>query len=507
PSSRPASPAVRRGKGKKPAAPLPTFTGRRSKAERDARIQEGLERERERNKDREKAEERKRKAEERRAKSEAARGRGRGGYAGVASGPFSQWSIKKEKRPASGGFSGYGGGSGSRATQIKSESAHGSSSTHRSSGVSIKREDGGYISSEDENDEDAEFPRQDIDYIDISPDEDEATPRDTMALPVRIRRNEHKERVVGINTEASTEASAKALQKAEETRSAPTADALKRTSNKGKGKTKDFEITGERKPYKGVWQDSDESDVKVKTEPTSEDEEMLDAEHVGIGASVEKAAKQAELSPEAEKKPKINAKAVPTFQTDEESAEWTRFQNNLQINRSELGPDTSAPAQDGPGDVAMADANSKNKRDDYVYLFQLPPIMPELIAPGIKKEHSDAPATKPVTNEAAPQAGAVPIKKEGDFSDPVAEVPERPRFTSGYVGKLRVHQSGRTTLDWGGTSYELTPGNEATFLQEVVSIHVVPEKDRVVEEDAGEAISFGQIRGKFVVTPDFGQLL
>jgi DNA-directed RNA polymerase III subunit RPC4 len=99
------------------------------------------------------------------------------------------------------------------------------------------------------------------------------------------------------------------------------------------------------------------------------------------------------------------------------------------------------------------------------------------------------------------------VKVEEGFSDTAAKPVQGPRFASGFVGKLRVRQSGRTTLDWGGTSYELAPGNKASFLQEVVSIHVVPEKDRVVPEDAGEAVSFGRVKGKFVVTPDWSEML
>lgn len=333
--------------------------------------------------------------------------------------------------------------------------------------------------------------------------------RERAQLPVRIGRKEHRERVVGINTEASTEASAKILQQAEASGSAPTADAVESTTRKGKSKVKDVEITGVRKPYKGVWQDSDESDVKVKAEPISDDEDMADAEQVGIvNKAVEKPSEQ---SPDAEKKPKARSKEEPNLQTDEDRAEWARFQANLRHIRAELGPDedVAIPSADGSGDLTMIDAAANasrpSVRDNNVYLFQIPPIMPDLLLPGVKKEPSDP---QHGAQEAAPSAKgeAVPIKKEEEFSNPLGNAPERPRFASGRVGKLRVHQSGRTTLNWGGTSYELTPGNKASFLQEVVSIHVVPENERVVEEDAGEAVSFGRVKGKFVVTPDFSKI-
>lgn len=403
-------------------------------------------------------------------------------------------------------FSGFGSGSGSRAERVKNEDGnHGGSSGYRSTGgggggPSIKREDGGYVSSEDE--EETDFPRRDIDLIEISSDEND-TPAERpgrSTLPVRIGRKEHQERAFGINTDASTEASAKTLEDAEDADGkTPTANASGRTSGKGKGKAKDIEITGSRKPFKGVWQDPD--DTIVKSEPVSDDENMADSEQIGIVEPVEKSAP----SPETERKSKtrLQSTSEPVLQTDEDRAEWARFLSNLRHIRAELGPEET-PAVDAAGDANMADAAAEGKkasvRDNNVYLFQIPPLMPELLLPDDKKDLPDSPAP-PI------KAEPVKIKVEEGFSDPSAKASEGPRFASGLVGKLRVRQSGRTTLDWGGTSYELTPGNKASFLQEVVSINVIPEKDRVVEEDAGEAVSFGRVKGKFVVVPDWSQML
>jgi DNA-directed RNA polymerase III subunit RPC4 len=397
----------------------------------------------------------------------------------------------------SGGFGGGGGGGGG-----------GSSS-------SIKREDGGVVeSSEDE--EDQEFPRRDIDLIEISDDEDGADPNERpsrSALPIRITRKEHQEKAFALNTDASAETAPKDTAEATGTAGRRAAgDRSGQTSRKGKGKAGDVEITGVRKPFKGVWQDADDSDVQVKAEQISDDEQMPDAEQVGLDASAsEPVQKEEPLSPTAERKTKGRSKSIaePVLQTDEDRAEWARFLENRKHIRAELGPD-EVPAVDNSGDTAMAEgatpAPKISVRDNNVYLFQIPPLMPELLEPGMKKEASETQAeasasVPPVKKE------PVKVKVEEGFSDPSARPAQGPRFASGHVGKLRVRQSGRTTLDWGGTSYELTPGNKASFLQEVVSIHVVPEKDRVVPEDAGEAVSFGRVKGKFVVTPDWGEML
>lgn len=97
-TSRSASPAVRRGissRGKK--APIkPTFTGRRSKEEREALEKEALERERARNAERQRRDEKRQMHLENMKKREANRAlRGRGGYSSAMSGPFSLGSSRE----------------------------------------------------------------------------------------------------------------------------------------------------------------------------------------------------------------------------------------------------------------------------------------------------------------------------------------------------------------------------------------------------------------------------
>ncbi|KAL6151698.1 hypothetical protein ACJQWK_10405 [Exserohilum turcicum] len=529
PPSRSASPSVRgRGgtaRGKR-GVKTPAFTGRRSKEERDAIAKEQAARDRERTKEQVAADKRREADALRAARREANKQKNaRGGFSGVASGPFSLGSSREDrKNNPNRGYAGFGAGSGSRAERIKNEDG-GYGGASRSGGggggggSSIRREDGGSVSSDDEDD--VNLPRKDIDLIEISSDEDEgkgkgpSTQRASQtALPVRIGRKEHQERTFGINTEASSEASAKILEQAESSGQPLAAAASDQTARKAKAKSKDVEITGSRKQFKGVWHDSEDSDVAVKTEPTSDDENMADAERVGLAdAPAQRAEKQEPQSPDAERKPKMKKKkqsiAEPILQTDEDRAEWTRFQSNLRHIRAELGPDEVAQT-DGSGDVPMAEAGPADKkptvRDNNVYLFQIPPLMPEVEPPFVKKEESDAPPAPPPVQAAG--KGDAKIKlEEGVFSDAAAKTREGVRFGSGLVGKLRVHESGRTTLDWGGTSYELTPGNKASFLQEVASVEVRPEKQRAAPEDAGDAISLGRVKGKFVVVPNWAEML
>lgn len=330
-------------------------------------------------------------------------------------------------------------------------------------------------------------------------------------MPVRIGRKEHQERTIGINTEASAVSANVSGEAAKGTQSS-TGASRKQSTHKGKGKASAVEITGVKKPFKGVWQDPEELSSPVKTEQNSEDETMEGVEQVGIVDPADQPAETQDQSLDTERRPKAKVKGIaePILQTDEDHAEWARFQTNLSHIRAELGPEET-PATDTSGDTNMAGAVEAEKkptvRDNNVYLFQIPPLMPELLLPDVKKEHSEV-----QTQSVAPAPGPsvkpeVKVKIEEGFSDLAAKGPEGPRFASGCVGKLRVRQSGRTTLDWGGISYELTPGNKPSFLQEVVSIQVVPMKERVVPEDAGDAVSFGRVKGKFVVAPDWNDML
>jgi len=514
-ASRSASPAVRRGaptRGKK--GPIkPTFSGRRSKEERAALEKEAIEREKARNAERQKRDENAQKRLEANKKREASRAqRGRGGYSGAMSGPFSMGSSRDDRKANHRTASTFGSGSGSRATRIKDEDGGmggsgggggggggGSSGYRLSGGPSTHRDHGGLDSSEDE--EDAVFPRKDIDLIEISSDEGEAqsTYRPSRTtLPVRIGRKEHLERAFGINTDASTETSAKILEQAEATGQAPTASGLKHASSKGKGKARQTDAGPTTKAFKGVWQDSDELASPVKTEDDSNDETMLDAQQIGLAA---RAAEEITLTePETRARPRFRNHPEPVLQTDQDRAEWTRYQSNLSHVRAELGPNVNEQP-DATGDVPMADgARKPTVRDNNVYLFQIPPLMPELLLPGSRKDNTSAPSSD------HQQPPPPTIKQEPtDTSNPTPHT--APRFASGLVGKLRVRQSGRTTLDWGGTSYELAPGNKASFLQEVVSLTLVEERERVVPEDAGEAVSFGRVKGKFVVVPDWEGML
>ncbi|KAH0293905.1 hypothetical protein KCU62_g857, partial [Aureobasidium sp. EXF-3399] len=464
---------------------------------------------------------------------------------------------------------GYSGGSGGGGPRIKSE---GGNISYANIGI----EDGGYISSD--LDEADEGPRKDIDFINLLSDDeqDTATPNAGMA-PIRVNRVEHRERERPVAADASkskavtTDPSNISTSGAASGDASSTATTKERTASpelvRSKApRAKEVQVVRSERKWKGAWEDSSDDDMAIKPEPADEDPSFIAA----LPPASDTPAIKESASPESRRKSKGKAVArkhtlpteAPALQTVEERREWERHHLDLEILRQELGEITlpsasaSAPATqtDAEGDVKMGEsatateeqdlqegedatsslptstANGANpppdRRTDRVYLFQFPPILPSLAPQTVKPEPQSPTLSKKIpaatssssaididatpTSTTTPKAAAAPAIPEsaGQMHSP---------FPSGLVGKLRVHASGRTTLDWGGTSLQVGMGTDVQFLQDAVvakfndKSDVQGAKGKEEEQDegayGGEVMGLGQVRGKFVVTPDWEEIV
>ncbi|KAI7336037.1 hypothetical protein KC354_g17794, partial [Hortaea werneckii] len=360
--------------------------------------------------------------------------------------------------------------------------------------------------------------------IDLTAEEEEDPSRGF--APVRLKREEHKERTVGVNVDEAEKEDEKEQQGKEKT--------TEKRKGKQKQRPKDVEITGESEKYHGAYSSSEDEPV-IKAEPT-EDDERPDAPPAEV-AENESHPQEPPSSPETKRKAKekiktgsrsAKAPTRPAYQTQEEIDEWNRQQDDLRILHSELGTLAGPPPPPEPtdqdGDAAMTDGQQpavEDKRADKVYLFQFPPVVPDLNPIKVKPDPEAAPSaaegeTMDVddNNAQAPQ-----IKKDPGPAPIVSEpnsTPRPPHLASGAVGKLRIHRSGKATLDWGGTALSVAMGTEASFLQDVVIASLPEHKGEVngegnggggVNEETGVAMAMGQVKGKFVVTPDWGEIL
>ncbi|KAK5119113.1 hypothetical protein LTR62_000324 [Meristemomyces frigidus] len=485
-------------------------------------------------------------------------GGGGGGGAGnldVMSGPFGGGRVVSEiggRRPMGGSSSsgiGVGGGaasgSGSRVGGISGGGGGGSSGIKQEPGLGglgevtmmnrgIKTEEGGDVSSDDEEGMKEAFHKMNVDdlgVIDLTADDDDGRNGQDSFAPVRIKREVHKDRTVGLNADATTTETilSNDLPAGSSDKVAPTA--VMTTSKKGpKQKGKEVEITGASDTFHGAYSSSDETeqDPPIKMEVTEDGPQHIIAPPIADPPS----------SPESRRKGKEKIKAAaavagvavekPVHQTVDEAEEWERGQEELRVLYEELGiqdVETSTASTGEEGDAMVVDGQAEqtktDRKADKVYLFQFPPVLPDLM-PVIVKPDPEATVNGTDAAEAMDVGGknlhtAKPIPAAG------APGTRPPLLPSGAVGKLRIHRSGKASLDWGGTKLALGMGTAAGFLQDVM-VTGLPDKKKKSEgkgggagdeedevegekeKEKGWAAGMGQVKGKFVVVPDWGEV-
>ncbi|KXL45432.1 hypothetical protein M433DRAFT_3875 [Acidomyces richmondensis BFW] len=541
--------------GSQPSAPKPImkpkFAGRRSQAARAEAEKAEAERQRAEAQARAKEEASKARALARlRGRgSGRSRGRGRGGYMGererigeqIASGPFSSGQVNSQAMSRTMWAPGGRGGRGGSGSSQIFNSIHGTGTTtikpdpgideNRDVSVMsrpIKQEDGGYISSDDDGNADENMRRVNIDdmkVVDLTGDADEEDRIDLLSAfqPVRLQREAHKDRHLGVKTDVASAEQGTASNELENSANGAVSE-----KRKGKQKVKEVEITGETERYHGTYSSSDEQDPIIKSEPV-EDEMVVD-ELAPIN-SAPMIPQEAPSSPESRRKTKerikprtlsSNTMERPAFQTQEEFDEDARHQVDLRILHSELGSIALSKSRtDSDGDAVVSGAENGNneqvrdKKEDKVYLFQFPPVLPDLHPIKVKP---DPDAAISASTNAGTDLDVMELdKNEPDSATDQVKTASHLKLPSGALGKLRVHKSGKCTLDWGGMSFSVGMGTEASFLQDILVIDLPERKpdasgngNETVDEHknlGGTAMSMGQVKGKFVVTPDWEKML
>ena len=437
------------------------------------------------------------------------RGRGRGGFMGdrqnlnLASGPFSLGEATGEQRGnpgwrTSGGISrgsqrgwttgrsaagpgaGAAGSAGSSATGLGEIVMGGTWDSAIKTDPDAPRKAvpsyGGYVSSDEEVD-DKGLIRFDVEQlVDITNEE-----MDPMA-PVRVRRLEHHPRAVGINADGATNKDGSVAVGANDM-------ASKKINDNKKGKQK---ATDPGLPSEGC------------LDPMSSDGDQghdVDQGHDGDQGH--------------DKHEECDAAEELTFASIEDRQEHERRMADRATIVRELGTPASKSGEE-------------DDRRDNVYLFQFPPILPDLV-PVDEENDPETSANadlfgdegaggEDATNTNGPAAAKV---KEDPEQVKYFDGPPKPKvqtFPSGNVGKLNIHKSGKATLDWGGISMCLGMGSQTKFLQELLLVKLgdpkmVPDEngnmveDKVGPRGRGQAISMGTVRGKFIVTPNWDELL
>jgi DNA-directed RNA polymerase III subunit RPC4 len=383
----------------------------------------------------------------------------------------------------------------------------------------VKREedDGGYVSSD--ADDTGQGPRKDITFIDLTSDREDGPEGEGRSMnrfnspaqpPVRINRIEHRDRASAINPNAGDIR----IKRPEDDVDIMEIDDPESLVKKVQPKPKDVEVVATSRRWKGVYRDDDEVEY-IKTEPVEDEDSPT--------SIVERPTRSEHTKDTKPKRTSKPSHKVPAsfLQTEEERAEFLRYETDLELLVSELGqigPTTEyQAAETGEGATALP-GSGPDQKADRVYLFQLPPVVPDLTVPVpnvIKDEPTEAPI--PVPTESQPSGDSAQARKEPPptikIEDDKPSEPIRPAhlasLASGVAGKLRVHKSGKVTLNWGGANLQVSKGMDSNFLQDIILVRKENEEreDGVAEPVHGEALAFGQVRGKFVVTPDWDEVL
>ena len=351
-------------------------------------------------------------------------------------------------------------------------------------------------------DSDDEYPnsRINIESINLSSDEE-----DRFDLPVRLKRTEHRDREIGLNTEASALTAAGAKKRSHLSNNNSVIDISDEESGSPEREK------GKQKAVKAKVEDADDTALPSSSPTTrrrvhfvsSDDDDDDDIRGQGKANSTKSQAWR--------RKQRL-------AQTEEEQRELDILEKEANIMHVELS-DVAPLSQQNRGESAQGEVKklAKTMRDDAIYLFQLPPVIPELKMPDDQPPKQDTPAQpspkkkrKSEDIDDGDDKSKVEIIKDEDPLDAMkrksAAESNMPKVASGRVGKLRIHKSGRATLDWGSVPMELGMGTDTSFLQNVVlaDMHKGQTHDGIHQ---GTAMCLGSVRGKFVVTPNVDEML
>ena len=311
--------------------------------------------------------------------------------------------------------------------------------------------------------------------------------QDNAFAPVRVVRVAHREKTVGVNAEGATDSTGVVTIDAKDS-------ATGRTSVQRRAKQKDgaIEDSHESKTFQATYSDSDSDDVDKSRVGTRIDAKPSEAD------LLQEAPSSPELRRKAKERIKIRTQSAEPSEDDQDRAdqeglnEAKRRRADLKLLRYELGVQHA----DSEAIAGSADGKSEDPRAEKVYLFQFPPLLPGLQTIEVKTEtEPDAPVTVPEKMD----LDAETTTKDVDQKKKLRNMPILP---TGMVGKLKVHASGRVTLDWGGTSFCVGMGAHANFLQDVLIADFHDTTD-----DARLATSMGRVTGKFIATPDLDEML
>lgn len=292
----------------------------------------------------------------------------------------------------------------------------------------------------------------------------------------------------------------------------------------------EHEDSKEKKPIKAntTTEDNVIIDVGSSDDMQVDDAPLPDTSATAGAVSVkQRAPSSPELTKKTLKKPS-DSKTKPDprvlTETVEERAERLRLSEDIEnLREAFLYKSDTDDTIDSKEEEAVFGSTDHDR--DRMFLFQLPPLVPQLYDPVTRQGEAgtatdvDGVQVKAEDASSATTAGGDTARKTEDQNRTTAEAlptmftadaPADQRLPAGLVGKLKIHKSGKVTLDWGGTDMEVRYGTDVDFLQDVVCVEN-PEQREADEGGAvlpkeGKAYAMGQVKRKMVLVPDWGRI-
>ncbi|KAF2998381.1 hypothetical protein E8E14_000456 [Neopestalotiopsis sp. 37M] len=284
-------------------------------------------------------------------------------------------------------------------------------------------------------------------------------------LPVGIVRVEHKQEELKVATSAELEADEQEDDDDDELFVSEQIGALQR----------DMQMADDNEVWNEGPRDHDEDGVKVKPEPGSTEDDVIDIDAIP-------AKPKAPDSPELQKKPLALQDPELDAKVKAKARKRAKAMQDTELQSAALDAATLLEA------LTLKEGETQPK-DNQLFLFQFPPILPPLL-----RVNEDG--TEVVEAEDESMSNGVRIKAEPGTSGAVATNSALPP-QGGYIGRLNVRKSGKIELDWGGRILDLGIAADTDCLTTAI---IVDEQDG---ENPGKATGMGNVYGKFVATPVF----
>lgn len=238
------------------------------------------------------------------------------------------------------------------------------------------------------------------------------------------------------------------------------------------------------------WHAAPRSEGGVKDEPGT-GSDMMDIDMADIPEAVKQPS-----SPEVKKATISNEDSVAIAQQrrKEKAAKDPEILQTVYDLEAQLQELSFRPRAETEEEGNTDKADKAQEKDDVMYLFQLPPILPPLVNPFEElAEEVGQNGNSNTRNKMKTEDGA---EKEKKAYNPFGTLPPE----GGLIGKLNVRQSGKIEMDWGGTPMTIGMGADTGYQMSAMVIEQNIDLQNP-EASTGTAYGMGDVVRKFVVVP------